>query len=34
MDKVTIPVNPWTNKSKIKGEGMLNTIMCKHLHDE
>ena len=27
MDKV---VNPWTGKSKQKGEGLLNTIIEKH----
>lgn len=26
-------VNPWTNKVKIRGEGLLNSIMNKYLND-
>ena len=28
---MTAIVNPWTNKTKTRGEGMLNAIMQKHL---
>lgn len=27
-------INPWTNKPKIRGEGMLNDIINKHLNNE
>lgn len=27
-------VNPWTNKVKIRGEGLLNSIMNKYMNDE
>lgn len=29
-----ININPWTNKIKIRGEGLLNSIMDKYLNDD
>ena len=29
---MTSIANPWTNKTKIRGEGMLNSIMDKYLN--
>jgi hypothetical protein len=26
-------INPWTNKYKQRGEGLLNSIISKHLND-
>ena len=31
---MTSIANPWTNKTKIRGEGMLNGIMDKYLNPE
>lgn len=28
-----IATNPWTNKAKTRGEGLLNSIMNKYLND-
>lgn len=28
-----VTANPWTNKVKVRGEGMLNEIMNKYLGD-